>query len=78
MAVGDDAVAYGLPIVDGASGEVQQGFTEINRTRDMVAELGVQVPQSNAAAQTRAGITQGTAAPDPTLGAVGDIYFQIH
>ncbi|GAA3948962.1 hypothetical protein [Microbacterium soli] len=38
MAIGDAAVAAGMPIVDGATTEARTLDTEINRTRDLIAE----------------------------------------
>jgi hypothetical protein len=40
MAVGDDATAAGLPLVSSSTGKVKDGATEINRTRDFVAQEG--------------------------------------
>ena len=39
MPVGDDATAYGFPLVS-AGDEVALGYNEINRTRDFVAQVG--------------------------------------
>ena len=77
MAVGDDANAAGYALVPdtGENGRVRWGAREINRTRDYVANVKNLVPQTNAAARTRAGISSGTA--NPSGGDNGDIYFQI-
>lgn len=77
MAIGDDAAAAGYSLVpnDGEDGKVRYGAREINLTRDYVAQLKANVPTTNAAARTRAGIRSGTGAP--TGGANGDIYFRI-
>jgi len=76
MAIGDDAVAAGFPIVPdtGAEGLVRLGAQEINRTRDEVAQTKAQIPVGKAAYRTAAGISSGTA--DPTGGSDGDIYFK--
>lgn len=70
MAVGDDALNAGYPIVPntGEGGEVKYGAREINRTRDFVAQLKSLI-------STRK-ITSGTANPNNADGANGDIYFK--
>lgn len=77
MAVGDDAAAAGFPLVPdtGDEGKVRLGAREINRTRDLVAQVKATIPVGKAAYRTAAGITSGTALP--TGGSDGDIYFQI-
>ena len=75
MPVGDDAIAAGFAIVNGATDKFIDGDTEINRTRDYIAQVKATIPVSPAAFRTAAGITSGTGAP--TGGADGDIYFQI-
>jgi hypothetical protein len=75
MAVGDEAAAAGYPILDGAADKIIDGDTEINRTRDFVAQVKVSVPVSKAAFRTASGISSGTG--DPTGGSDGDIYFKI-
>lgn len=77
MAVGDQAVAAGYPIVPdtGEEGRVRWGAREINRTRDLIAQLKALIPTGKAAYRTAAGITSGTA--DPTGGNDGDVYFKI-
>ena len=77
MAVGDQATAAGYPLVPdtGEEGRVRWGAQEINRTRDMVAQVKTSVPTGKAAYRTAAGISSGTALP--TGGNDGDIYFQI-
>jgi hypothetical protein len=74
MAVGDEAQAAGYSIVSNTD-LVKDGATEVNRTRDYVAEVKATVPTGKAAYRTAAGITSGTA--DPTGGVDGDIYFKI-
>lgn len=76
MAIGDDALAAGYPIVPGTGeqGKVKYGAQEINRTRDLVAQVKALIPASKAGFRTSAGLTSGTAAP--TGGADGDIYMQ--
>lgn len=71
MAIGDDALAAGYPIVPntGAGAEVKYGAREINRTRDFVAQVKDQVPTYS--------ITSGTTDPNNANGADGDIYFKV-
>ena len=77
MAVGDEAIDQGLPIVpdSGENGRVRWGAREINRTRDYVARVMGKVPSNKAGYRSAAGIRSGTAAPSG--GADGDIYLQI-
>jgi hypothetical protein len=75
MAVGDEAEAAGYALVSPTGDLVKDGATEINRTRDYVAEVLATVPTGKAAFRTAGGISSGTA--DPTGGNDGDIYFKI-
>lgn len=77
MAIGDDALAAGYPLVPdvGEEGRVRWGQREINRTRDFIAQLKALIPVGKAGYRTAAGISSGTA--DPTGGSDGDIYFKI-
>jgi hypothetical protein len=78
MAVGDDATAAGFPLVpDTGSDEarVHWGAREINRTRDIAAQVKALVPTGKAGYRTAGGITSGTALPSG--GNDGDIYFQV-
>lgn len=77
MAIGDDAIAAGLPVVpdNGEEGRVRWGGREITRTRDHVAQTRATIPVGKAGYRTAAGISSGTA--DPTGGNDGDIYFKI-
>ena len=77
MAIGDDAIAGGYPIVPGSGedGKVKYGAREINRTRDFVAQLKALIPTSKPGYRAASGISSGTA--DPSGGADGDIYFKI-
>lgn len=77
MAVGDDAVSEGYPLVPdtGEEGRVHWGSRELNRTRDFVAQLKKLIPGTPAGWRTKAGISSGTA--PPSGGTDGDIYFQI-
>jgi hypothetical protein len=77
MAVGDQATAAGFPLVPdtGEEGRVRWGAQEINRTRDIAAQIKGQIPVSKAAYRLAAGISAGTATP--TGGNDGDLYFQI-
>lgn len=80
MAIGDAATAAGYPLVpdegpDGTGGKVREGFQEINRTRDFLAELKAILPGTKDGFRGSAGISSGTA--EPTGGTDGDIYFKI-
>lgn len=93
MPVGDDATAAGLPLVpsSGTGSEVHNGYLEINRTRDFVAQARALVltvwPVSRggsgaanaAGARNNFGIFTGTAAPSDSVGGAvdGNIYIQI-
>lgn len=91
MAIGDDTLAQGWPIVPDTGADdaarVRNGAREINRTRDLIANVknlilavwpisaGGTGANTAASARTNLGIKSGTA--DPTGGADGDIYFKI-
>ena len=77
MAVGDAALAAGMPLVPGTGeeGKVKHGAREINRTRDIIAAIKALLPANKAARQASAGISYGTA--EPTGGTDGDIYMKI-
>lgn len=86
MAVGDDAIAAGYSIVP-QTDQVRGGATEINRTRDFIAQVKNLIPAvwsvarggtgatNKASARSNLGITSGTATPSG--GADGDVYFKI-
>jgi len=86
MAVGDDATAAGYPILTGSE-QANTLDTEVNRTRDFVAQVKALIlatwpvnrggtgSTSKSGARTNLGITSGTA--NPSGGADGDIYFKI-
>lgn len=86
MAVGDDAIRKGFPLVN-EDDMVRFGAREINVTRDLVAltrdlietvwplSKGGTGASGKAAARSNLGITSGVAAPSG--GADGDIYLQI-
>lgn len=90
MAVGDDAAAAGYPLV-AASDEVEQGYVEINRTRDFIAQVlsliqgvwdtshGGTGASDIATAKVNLGFNYGSDAPsDSNGGAVdGNVYFRI-
>jgi len=80
MAIGDAAAAAGYPLVpdegpDGTGGKVREGFQEINRTRDFLAEVSNRIPASKDGFRGSAGISSGTA--EPSGGVPGDIYFKV-
>lgn len=68
MAVGDTAAAAGLPLVPdtGEDGKVKYGAREINRTRDAVGDLKLNLPRK---------ITSGSATPASPQ--VGDVHFRV-
>lgn len=90
MAIGDDAAAAGYPLVSGSTGLAKDGDDEINRTRDLIAQVKSLILQTwpisrggtggttAAEARTNLGIcgviSYGTAAP--AGGNTGDIYFK--
>jgi hypothetical protein len=77
MAIGDDAVAAGYPLVpdSGENGRVRWGSREINRNRDYIAQTNAKIPVGAAGFRTASGISSGTT--PPSGGNDGDIYFQI-
>lgn len=78
MAVGDSAQAAGYPLVPDegtGGGQVKDGYLEINRTRDFVADVKATVPSGKSAFRTSSGIASGT--DEPSGGTDGDIYFKI-
>jgi hypothetical protein len=93
MAVGDDALAAGYSLVpqNGVGGEVHNGWLEINRTRDFVAQVknlilatwpvnrGGTGSTTASGARTNLGIRSGTASPSDAVGGNvdGNIYFKI-
>jgi hypothetical protein len=93
MAIGDEASAAGYPLVPntGTGGEVALGAQEINRTRDMVAEVlaiimhvwdvahGGTGATTGAAARANLGISYGTAAASDAVGGAvnGNIYLKL-
>jgi hypothetical protein len=80
MAVGDDATAYGMPLVPntGEDGRVRYGAREINRTRDLIAQVRAIIPVGMFGYQAAAGILAGTADPVNADGRPdGTIYFKV-
>lgn len=79
MPIGDDATAAGFSLVpeSGEEGRVRWGSREFNRTRDFIAQVKALVPVGKANFRAAAGITYGTADPDPGTGTDGDIYLKI-
>jgi hypothetical protein len=79
MAVGDDATAYGMPLVPntGEDGRVRYGAREINRTRDLIAQVRAIIPVGLAGYQNAAGIASGSDVPIDADGRPdGTIYFR--
>lgn len=79
MAIGDQAAAAGYPLVpdSGEDGKVKYGAREINKTRDIAAQVQGMIPTGRAAFRAAAGITSGTDNPNPADGMDGDIYLMI-
>lgn len=77
MAAGDIAQASGFAVVPevGEEGLVRWGAREINRTRDMLAQIKNLIPVGKIGYRRAAGISSGTATP--TGGSPGDIYLKI-
>ena len=65
MAIGDDALEAGYPLVpdSGEEGRVRWGAREINRSRDFIANVLSIIPIGIAGYQAAAGIVADT--PDP-------------
>lgn len=90
MAIGDDASAAGYPLVPntGEEGKVRYGAREINRTRDLVAQVknlivavwpvsrGGTGGTTKPTARANLGFTSSTAVPANTTGEDGDIHFK--
>lgn len=93
MAVGDDAQAAGFPVVpaSGTTGKVHDGYVEINRTRDFVAQVKALIlstwpvnkggtgATTAAGARINLGFNYGTDAASDTVGGAvdGNVYFKI-
>jgi hypothetical protein len=71
MAVGDDATAVGYPLVPstGEEGLVRYGAREINRTRDLVANV-----KTSLDSRLTGKIERGTSVPSSAYGSNGDIF----
>lgn len=79
MAVGDAATGAGFPLVPdtGEEGRVRWGAREINRTRDLIAQVKTLIPIGKAGTRDDAGISSGTTLPANSVGDNGDIFFKI-
>ena len=80
MAIGDDAVAAGYPLVPntGEEGRVRYGAREINNTRDIIARVKSLIPVGFLGFQSASGVTVGSAEPVNADGkADGVIYYKI-
>lgn len=71
MAIGDDATAAGFPLVpnSGEEGKVRYGAREINRTRDLVANV-----KTSLDSRLTGKIERGTTVPVSAYGNNGDIF----
>lgn len=71
MAVGDDALLAGYPLVptSGEEGKVRYGAREINRTRDLVANV-----KTTLDSRLTGKIERGTSVPAASYGNNGDIF----
>ena len=67
-----EAGSLGWAYVDPTTGKVRDGASEINATRDRIAELKIAVD-----ARYKGVITRGTTNPLNTTGNDGDIYLKI-
>lgn len=80
MAIGDDAVNAGMPLVPdtGEAGRIRWGAQEINRTRDFIAQTREWVGTTKTRRQRHLGIYRGTGPPWNHSEAVneGDLYFR--
>lgn len=90
MAIGDDAAAAGYPLVPntGEDGKVRYGAREINRTRDLIAQVKALIlsvwpvsrggtgSTTKSGARTNLGFTSSNAIPFSTVGNDGDIHFK--
>lgn len=90
MAIGDEAAAAGYPIVPntGEEGKVRYGAREINRSRDIAAQIKALIlatwpvtrggtgSTTKSGARTNLGFTSSTGIPDSTAGVDGDIHFR--
>lgn len=79
MAVGDSAKAQNYPLVPdtGEEGKRKWGAREINRTRDMVADVAKTIPVGMGGLRSAAKISYGNGVPANTDGVDGEIWFQI-
>ncbi len=92
MAIGDDAVSEGMPLVPNTdpvddAARVRWGAREINRTRDFVARVIKSIPTvwpisrggtgATTPATVRTNIGITSGIADPVGGQNGDIYFKI-
>lgn len=79
MAVGDDAVAAGYTLVpdNGEEGRVRWGAREINRTRDLIAQLKRLIPNGVSGYRSAVKINTGVGIPGPNDGVEGEIWFRV-
>lgn len=80
MAIGDDALAAGYPLVPntGEEGRVRFGAREINNTRDIAARIKKLIPTGILGYQGASGITVGPSEPANNDGKPdGVIYYKL-
>lgn len=79
MAIGDSAKQNNYPLVPetGEEGKRKWGAREINRTRDMVADVAKSIPVGMGGYRAAAKISYGTGVPANTDGVDGEIWLQI-
>lgn len=79
MAIGDSAKAANYPLVPetGEEGKRKYGAREINRTRDMIADVAKTVPTTMGSIRSLAKISYGTGVPASNTGVEGEIWLQI-
>lgn len=79
MAIGDDAKAKGYPLVPGTGeqGKVKYGAQEINRTRDLIAQVANSVPDTRDEIRGLGKISIVYGDPGPNDGVDGEIAFRV-
>lgn len=76
MPVGDAATAASFPLVD-PDDTVSLGYEEINRTRDLLAQVKNTIPVNLAGYRSTLKINYGPGIPGPDDGIEGEIWFKV-